>query len=291
MSKPILWIVIPCYNEEQVLPITAPLFLKKINDLSAAGLVSEKSRVLFVNDGSRDATWSLIQKFASEDEHFIGISQSRNRGHQNAVLAGLMEALHSGSCDITISIDCDGQDDINAMDEMVKKYLDGAEVVYGVRSRRDTDTFFKRFTAEGFYHVMNALGADIVFNHADYRLISTRVLESFADYKEVNIFLRGMVPLVGPRQHGVLVAAVAALGNADIVLILRGKALDQFPCFVAGAIVDKEHPAFIADQPLCGQTVDLFQKHGCCNGQHLLLVVAGDHDPEYGLGHCFIAPY
>ena len=197
MSKPILWIVIPCYNEEQVLPITAPLFLKKINDLSAAGLVSEKSRVLFVNDGSRDTTWSLIQKFASEDEHFIGISQSRNRGHQNAVLAGLMEALHSGSCDITISIDCDGQDDINAMDEMVKKYLDGAEVVYGVRSRRDTDTFFKRFTAEGFYHVMNALGADIVFNHADYRLISTRVLESFADYKEVNIFLRGMVPLVG----------------------------------------------------------------------------------------------
>ena len=164
MSKPILWIVIPCYNEEQVLPITAPMFLKKINGLAAAGLISEKSRVLFVNDGSRDATWSLIQKFASEDEH---------------------------------SIDCDGQDDINAMDEMVKKYLDGAEVVYGVRSRRDTDTFFKRFTAEGFYHVMNALGADIVFNHADYRLISTRVLESFADYREVNIFLRGMVPLVG----------------------------------------------------------------------------------------------
>ena len=199
MSKPILWIVIPCYNEEQVLPITAPLFLKKINDLSTAGLVSEKSRVLFVNDGSRDATWSLIQKFASEDEHFIGISQSRNRGHQNAVLAGLMEA--KSRCDITISIDCDGQDDINAMDEMVKKYLDGAEVVYGVRSRRDTDTFFKRFTAEGFYHVMNALGADIVFNHADYRLISTRVLESFADYREVNIFLRGMVPLVGFKSE------------------------------------------------------------------------------------------
>ena len=196
MSKPILWIVIPCYNEEQVLPITAPLFLKKINDLSAAGLVSEKSRVLFVNYGSRDATWSLIQKFASEDEHFIGISQSRNRGHQNAVLAGLMEAK-ANDCDVTISIDCDGQDDINAIDEMVQKYLDGAEVVYGVRSRRDTDTFFKRFTAEGFYHVMNALGADIVFNHADYRLISTRVLESFADYREVNIFLRGMVPLVG----------------------------------------------------------------------------------------------
>ena len=183
MSKPILWIVIPCYNEEAVLPITAPLFLQKINDLAARGLVSDRSRVLFVNDGSKDKTWELIQGFARQDEHFIGIAQSRNRGHQNAVLAGLMEALHSGSCDITISIDCDGQDDINAMDEMVQKYLDGAEVVYGVRSRRDTDTFFKRFTAEGFYHVMNALGADIVFNHADYR--------------EVNIFLRGMVPLVG----------------------------------------------------------------------------------------------
>ena len=197
MSKPILWIVIPCYNEEQVLPITAPMFLQKIHDLTAAGLVSDQSRVLFVNDGSRDKTGGLITGFAKEDEHFIGISQSRNRGHQNAVLAGLMEALHSGSCDITISIDCDGQDDINAMDEMVRKYLEGAEVVYGVRSRRDTDTFFKRFTAEGFYHLMNALGADIVFNHADYRLISTRVLESFADYREVNIFLRGMVPLVG----------------------------------------------------------------------------------------------
>ena len=197
MSKPILWIVIPCYNEEQVLPITAPMFLQKIHDLTAAGLVSDQSRVLFVNDGSRDKTWELITGFAKEDEHFIGISQSRNRGHQNAVLAGLMEALHSGSCDITISIDCDGQDDINAMDEMVRKYLEGAEVVYGVRSRRDTDTFFKRFTAEGFYHLMNALGADIVFNHADYRLISTRVLESFANYREVNIFLRGMVPLVG----------------------------------------------------------------------------------------------
>ena len=201
MSKPILWIVIPCYNEEQVLPITAPMFLEKISGLAAQGLVSEKSRVLFVNDGSKDKTWELIQSFAAQDEHYIGISQSRNRGHQNAVLAGLMEALHSGTCDVTISIDCDGQDDINAMDEMVKKYLDGAEVVYGVRSRRDTDTFFKRFTAEGFYHVMNALGADIVFNHADYRLISTRVLESFADYREVNIFLRGMVPLVGFKSE------------------------------------------------------------------------------------------
>ena len=194
-ENPILYIVIPCYNEQEVLPITSKLFLKKITDLVAAGKISDDSRVLFVNDGSKDKTWSIICDLAKSDKHYIGISQSRNRGHQNAVLAGLMEA--KDKCDITISIDCDGQDDINAMDEMVKKYLDGAEVVYGVRSRRDTDTFFKRFTAEGFYHVMNALGADIVFNHADYRLISTRVLESFADYREVNIFLRGMVPLVG----------------------------------------------------------------------------------------------
>ena len=196
-TDPILYIVIPCYNEQEVLPITAPMFLQKINDLTAAGKISPDSRVLFVNDGSKDRTWEIICDLAARDPHYAGICQSRNRGHQNAVLAGLMEALHSGTCDVTISIDCDGQDDINAMDEMVKKYLDGAEVVYGVRSRRDTDTFFKRFTAEGFYHVMNALGADIVFNHADYRLISTRVLESFADYREVNIFLRGMVPLVG----------------------------------------------------------------------------------------------
>mgnify|MGYP000420012381 CR=1 FL=1 len=176
---PSLYIVIPCYNEEKVLPITAPMFLKKIQDLEAAGKVSQDSRVLFVNDGSKDNTWNIIENLSKNDPHYLGISQSRNRGHQNAVLAGLMEA--KDRCDITISIDCDGQDDINAMDEMVKKYLDGAEVVYGVRSRRDTDTFFKRFTAEGFYHVMNALGADIVFNHADYRLISTRVLENFAD--------------------------------------------------------------------------------------------------------------
>ena len=176
------------------------MFLQKLADLTAAGKISPESRVLFVNDGSKDRTWEIICDLAARDPHYVGICQSRNRGHQNAVLAGLMEA-RANNCDITISIDCDGQDDINAMDEMVQKYLDGAEVVYGVRSRRDTDTFFKRFTAEGFYHVMNALGADIVFNHADYRLISTRVLESFADYREVNIFLRGMVPLVGFKSE------------------------------------------------------------------------------------------
>ena len=197
MSKPVLWIVIPCYNEEQVLPITAPMFLEKIHSLTAQGLVSDKSRVLFVNDGSRDKTWELIQGFAAQDEHYIGISQSRNRGHQNAVLAGLMEALHSDSCDITISIDCDGQDDINAMDGMVDAYRDGCDVVYGVRSKRDTDTFFKRFTAESFYKLLNAMGAEVVFNHADYRLLSSRVLEEFAKFREVNLFLRGMVPLVG----------------------------------------------------------------------------------------------
>ena len=204
MSKPVLWIVIPCYNEEQVLPITAPMFLQKINDLAAEGLVSSKSRVLFVNDGSKDQTWPLIQQFTRQDEHFIGISQSRNRGHQNAVLAGLMEALHSGSCDITISIDCDGQDDINAMDAMVDAYVnDGCEVVYGVRSKRDTDTFFKRFTAESFYKLLNAMGAEVVYNHADYRLMSARVLHEFANFKEVNLFLRGMVPLVGFKSTSV----------------------------------------------------------------------------------------
>ena len=203
MSKPVLWIVIPCYNEEQVLPITAPMFLEKIHSLTAQGLVSDKSRVLFVNDGSRDKTWELIQGFAAQDEHYIGISQSRNRGHQNAVLAGLMEA-RANNCDITISIDCDGQDDINAMDAMVDAYVnDGCEVVYGVRSKRDTDTFFKRFTAESFYKLLNAMGAEVVYNHADYRLMSARVLHEFANFKEVNLFLRGMVPLVGFKSTSV----------------------------------------------------------------------------------------
>lgn len=201
MPKPILWIVIPCYNEEAVLPITAPLFLQKINDLAARGLVSDRSRVLFVNDGSKDKTWELIQGFAKQDEHFIGIAQSRNRGHQNAVLAGLMEA--KSRCDITISIDCDGQDDINAMDAMVDAYRDGCDVVYGVRSKRETDTFFKRFTAESFYKILNAMGAEVVFNHADYRLMSARVLHEFANFKEVNLFLRGMVPLVGFKSTSV----------------------------------------------------------------------------------------
>ena len=194
-AKPILWIVIPCYNEEAVLPITAPMFLQKLEDLENAGKISPRSRVLFVNDGSKDRTWEIIRELAEKDERFLGISQSRNRGHQNAVLAGLMEARDQ--CDITISIDCDGQDDVGAMDAMVDAYLAGSEVVYGVRAKRDTDTWFKRFTAEGFYKLLAAMGAEVVFNHADYRLVSSLVLNHFADYEEVNIFLRGMFPLVG----------------------------------------------------------------------------------------------
>ena len=194
-TDPILYIVIPCYNEQEVLPITAPMFLQKINDLTAAGKISPESRVLFVNDGSKDWTWEIICDLAARDPHYAGICQSRNRGHQNAVLAGLMEA--KSRCDITISIDCDGQDDINAMDAMVDAYRDGCDVVYGVRSKRETDTFFKRFTAESFYKILNAMGAEVVFNHADYRLMSARVLEEFARFREVNLFLRGMVPLVG----------------------------------------------------------------------------------------------
>ena len=194
-ARPILWIVVPCYNEEQVLPLTAPMFLEKLQDLAGREMISPNSRILFVNDGSADRTWEIIRDLAAQDEHYIGICQSRNRGHQNAVLAGLMESR--GRCDITISIDCDGQDDINAMDRMVEEYLNGAEIVYGVRAKRDKDSFFKRFTAESFYKLMKTLGAEVVFNHADYRLISAKVLEHFADFEEVNIFLRGMIPLVG----------------------------------------------------------------------------------------------
>ncbi len=194
-NRLILYLIIPCYNEQEVLPITAPQFLEKITSLVSAKMISDKSKVMFVNDGSNDETWNIIKSLARQDGHFIGISQSRNRGHQNAVFAGLMEA--KDSCDITISIDCDGQDDINAMDGMVEQYLNGYEVVYGVRSRRDTDTFFKRFTAEAYYKLLKKMGVEVVFNHADYRLISSRVLQEFENYHEVNLFLRGMIPLIG----------------------------------------------------------------------------------------------
>ena len=195
MQKPVLYIVIPCYNEQEVLPITAPMFLSKLTQLIGGGLIAEGSRIMFVNDGSSDGTWPLIKALSEEDEHYIGISQSRNRGHQNALLAGLMEARER--CDISISIDCDGQDDINAMDKMVAEYLDGCDIVYGVRSSRETDSFFKRTTAQGFYKLLEKMGAEVVYNHADYRLLSARVLRELANFREVNLFLRGMVPLVG----------------------------------------------------------------------------------------------
>ena len=201
MSAPTLFIVIPCYNEEEVLPITAPMFLNKLLSLVHEGKIADASRIMFVNDGSRDRTWEIISELSRSDEHYIGISQSRNRGHQNAVLAGLMEAR--GKCDITISVDCDGQDDINAMDKMVDAYADGCDVVYGVRSSRETDTFFKRSTAQGFYKFLSLMEAEVVYNHADYRLISARALDALSEFHEVNLFLRGMVPLVGFKSTSV----------------------------------------------------------------------------------------
>ncbi len=199
--KPILYIVIPCFNEQEVLLVTAPEFAAELGGLISDGLVSDKSRIMFVDDGSRDNTWQIISKLAAENSIFCGIKQSRNRGHQNALLAGLMDAKEV--CDITVSVDCDGQDDISAIREMVKQYLNGCEVVYGVRSSRKTDSFFKRFTAQGFYKFMSLMGAETVYNHADYRLISSRVLNELETFKEVNLFLRGMVPLVGFKSTSV----------------------------------------------------------------------------------------
>lgn len=193
--QPILYIVIPCYNEQDVLTVTAPMFLQKINDLYIDGKISEDSRMLFVDDGSRDDTWQIITKLSQIDEHYCGILLSRNRGHQNALFAGLMEAKEK--CDICVSIDCDGQDDIDAIDKMVDEYLSGSDVVYGVRSDRKTDTAFKRTTAQFFYKLMKAMGVDMVYNHADYRLMSKRALETLSHFKEVNLFLRGLVPMVG----------------------------------------------------------------------------------------------
>ena len=192
---PRLYIVIPCYNESEVLPITAPMFLQELESLKEKHKIHQDSRILFVDDGSRDVTWSLIQNLSEQNPVFQGISLSKNRGHQNALIAGLIHA--KDKCDITISIDCDGQDDIHAMDQMVEEYLDGAEVVYGVRSCREKDTFFKRTTAQGYYRFLNILGVEIVYNHADYRLVSSKVLNEFANFKEVNIFLRGIFPLIG----------------------------------------------------------------------------------------------
>lgn len=194
-KRPVLYIVIPCYNEEEVLPVTAPMFKEKLASMIVNGLVADNSKILFVNDGSKDRTWEVLCGLCESDAIFTVVKLSRNRGHQNALLAGLMEVKEDA--DITISIDCDGQDDINAMDEMVKAYLDGCEIVYGVRNDRTSDTFFKRTTAQGYYKILNALGGEVVYNHADYRLVSSRVLSELANYKEVNLFLRGMFPMIG----------------------------------------------------------------------------------------------
>ena len=191
----ILYIVVPCYNEEEVLPETSKRLKAKLEGLMASGKISRQSKVLFVNDGSKDRTWELIRGLHESDPIFSGMNLSRNRGHQNALLAGLMTA--KDRCDMAISMDADLQDDVDAVDAMVDKFHAGCEIVYGVRSARKKDTFFKRFTAEGFYRVMNFLGAETVFNHADYRLMSRRALEGLSQFKEVNLFLRGIVPMIG----------------------------------------------------------------------------------------------
>lgn len=190
-----LYIVVPCYNEEEVLEKTTEELTKKVNKLIKNKKIKENSKVLYVNDGSKDKTWEKIIKISNENKLFTGISLSRNRGHQNALLAGLFTAKKHA--DIVISMDADLQDDINAIDEMIEKNKDGADVVYGVRSSRKKDTFFKKFTAEAFYKFMKFMGVDIVFNHADYRLTSSRVLDELEGYTEVNLFLRGIFPLIG----------------------------------------------------------------------------------------------
>ncbi len=193
--KNTLYIVIPCYNEEEVLPETSKRLKIKVNDLMEKGKISRQSRIVFVNDGSKDKTWQLITQLHESDVLFSGINLSRNRGHQNALLAGLMTV--KDCADMVISMDADLQDDINAMDEMIEKYLAGTDIVYGVRSSRARDTFFKKATAEFFYKMMNLMGANTVFNHADYRLMSKRALEGLAEFGEVNLFLRGIVPMIG----------------------------------------------------------------------------------------------
>ena len=194
-SSTVLNIVIPCYNEENALPFTKKELIKKMDDLIKKGLVSENSKVVLVNDGSRDKTWDLIKKLHEENDMFVGVNLSRNRGHQNALLAGLMYA--KDNADISISMDADLQDDINVIDDMINKYNEGCDIVYGVRSSRKKDTFFKKFTAEGFYKFMNLMGVEVVFNHADCRLMSKRALIELSNFKEVNLFLRGIVPQLG----------------------------------------------------------------------------------------------
>ena len=197
-QSPVVYFVIPCYNEEAVLPETVKRLTEKLDSMREKGLASPESRMLLVDDGSRDATWSLISGFHEKNPYVEGVKLAHNRGHQNALLCGLMTARES--CDCAISLDADLQDDTGVLDQFVEKYLEGCDVVYGVRNKRDTDTWFKRTTAEGFYKVMKLLGVDVVFNHADYRLMSKRALEGLSEYREVNLFLRGIVPLIGYRS-------------------------------------------------------------------------------------------
>ncbi|MBQ9255293.1 MAG: glycosyltransferase family 2 protein [Bacteroidales bacterium] len=195
MTDTILYIVVPCYNEKEVLRETAKRLKEKIYTLSDKNLISKESKILFVNDGSKDNTWEIIKSLHEEDKVFSGVCLSKNRGHQNALLAGLMTA--KDYADVVISMDADLQDDINAVDDMIEKYSEGFDIVYGVRSSRKTDTFFKRNTALLFYKMMNLLGAETVYNHADYRLMTKRALEGLAEFEEVNLFLRGLVPMIG----------------------------------------------------------------------------------------------
>lgn len=195
---PVLYLVIPCYNEEQVLPLTSGKFKGKLDELIEAGKISGKSRVMFVNDGSKDTTWDILTSLCEESEEYCAISLSRNRGHQNALIAGLMEAKKYA--DITISMDCDGQDDINAITEMVDEYAKGSEIVFGVRNDRTTDSWFKRTTAQSYYKILRGMGVDIIPDHADYRLMSARVLNALEGYGEVNLFLRGIIPQLGFKQ-------------------------------------------------------------------------------------------
>lgn len=201
IKEPILYVVVPCFNEEEVLHETTKRLKEKFEDLIKNKKISSKSKVMYVNDGSKDKTWEIIKKINKEEKYFTGVSLSRNRGHQNALLGGLMTAKEYA--DIIISMDADLQDDINAIDEMIEKYKEGNDIVYGVRSSRKKDTFFKKVTAEGFYKFMSFLGVDCVYNHADYRLTSKRVLDEFNEFKEVNLFLRGMFPLVGFKSDKV----------------------------------------------------------------------------------------
>ena len=194
----ILYLVIPCYNEEAVLHETAKQLLVKMNSMFDRGMISRESKIMFVNDGSRDKTWEIIRELHESNPIYSGVKLSRNKGHQNALLAGLMTAKEKA--DMAISLDADLQDDVDVIDKMVEKYYEGNDVVYGVRSARDTDTFFKKFTAEGFYKIKQAMGVEIVFNQADYRLMSKRALEGLSEFREVNLFLRGIVPLIGYKS-------------------------------------------------------------------------------------------